>query len=371
MSPLLFFSILVLIIGQGLFLLVAIQLVPNKNKKANRILSLILLIVTVMVLGRLTTQYYHFPVSWRVGTFVESSLFIFGPLIYFYVRRLLFTESKLFRLQQIHYVPLAIYMLCFLWSLSISSKVFSEYYQSGKLNLFYKLLELIGMVSVGFYLIKSFLLLRLSKKHQKEQYASESKVSNFVLVLLISLSIFFLIWGLSYVNRNLQPILGQFINYNVMWISLGGLMYVIGFYSLRQPEILRVYKPNKKMSKVNRLNAKKVTLLNQKLEEKLQQEQLFLDPLISLNSLAKAMETTENDLSWLLNNVYKKNFYGLINEYRVKAFVTLIEQDMHRNNTLFELALDVGFNSKSTFNKAFKTIMNQTPSGYVKQFEQN
>jgi AraC-like DNA-binding protein len=369
MNPLLLSVLLLLIAGQGLFLSVAIQLLPKRNKKANSILSLILLIVTLMLLGRVAISYYYFPGFWRIGTIVELILFIFGPLVYCYVRRLLFTESKLFQLRKVHYIPSALYVLYIVWTFTLSSAQYVEWYRQGKFDEFYKWLEFAGIISSSFYVVKSFLLLRVHSKYEKEQYASQSQVANYLNVLLTALSVFCVLWIFSFVNRNFLPNLNPYINYNIMWISVGGFMFIVGFYCLKQPEILRVYKPKEKQALSNRLNAQEVVLLKEKLDKKLQEEQLFLNSSISLNSLAHTIGTTANNLSWLLNNVYHKTFYQLINEYRINAFLKLIEQDKHKKNTLFVLAMDVGFNSKSTFNKAFKSIMNQTPSNYIKQLK--
>ena len=153
-----------------------------------------------------------------------------------------------------------------------------------------------------------------------------------------------------------------------MWISIGGLMYVIGFYSLFRPEVFRVDKTKHKTSNGNehRLSSQEIENLKEKLQVKLEEEHLFLDSKISLMLLSKAIGTTTNNLSWLLNNVYQKKFYEFINEYRIQAFLELIQQNKHKTTTLFALAMDVGFNSKSTFNKAFKSYTNQTPSAYIK-----
>jgi len=79
--------------------------------------------------------------------------------------------------------------------------------------------------------------------------------------------------------------------------------------------------------------------------------------------------TSTNDLSWLLNNVYQSNFYDYINQHRIAAFLEKIKEKEHKRHTLLFLSMEVGFNSKSTFNKAFKTILQDTPSNYIKKIE--
>ena len=62
-----------------------------------------------------------------------------------------------------------------------------------------------------------------------------------------------------------------------------------------------------------------------------------------------------------------ETFYDFINHYRVKEFVKKVENQEHLKHTILALSMDVGFNSKSTFNKAFKDTMQDTPSNYIKK----
>ncbi|MEO0527365.1 MAG: helix-turn-helix domain-containing protein, partial [Bacteroidota bacterium] len=58
-------------------------------------------------------------------------------------------------------------------------------------------------------------------------------------------------------------------------------------------------------------------------------------------------------------------FYDFINRYRVSDFVEKLKNKEHHEHTLLSLAYDVGFNSKTTFNKAFKKTMDHTPTAYL------
>ena len=189
---------------------------------------------------------------------------------------------------------------------------------------------------------------------------------------MVTLCIFCSLWMVNFTNEYILDNSSlRYFGYGVMWISMGGLIYFLGFYSLSRPEVFMVHKikEQKNAEKSNRLSSEEIQTLQRKLEIALEEHQLYLDSKISLVSLSKAIETTPNNLSWLLNNIYEKKFYVFINEYRVRAFLKLIRECEHKNTTLFALAIDVGFNSKSTFNNAFKLITNQTPSAYIKQHE--
>ena len=100
-------------------------------------------------------------------------------------------------------------------------------------------------------------------------------------------------------------------------------------------------------------------------------EHIYLDSKLTLKTLSEKLETSTNNLSWLLNSVYNCTFYEYINRSRIKAFISKIENGDHKEYTVLALSIDSGFNSKSTFNKAFKAEMNDTPSNYIKKISLN
>lgn len=89
---------------------------------------------------------------------------------------------------------------------------------------------------------------------------------------------------------------------------------------------------------------------------------ILFDPLLSMPKLADAIGATPNQLSHVLNQHLGKSFFDFVNEVRVdEASRLLIEEP---NRTILDIATEVGFNSKSTFNQAFKKITGHTPSNY-------
>ncbi len=101
----------------------------------------------------------------------------------------------------------------------------------------------------------------------------------------------------------------------------------------------------------------------------IEMEKVYQDPDISLNSLAQRLKLSPRNLSQVINEQLKKSFHELINKYRVKeAQKMLTAPDMARQSIL-EIGYEVGFNSKSAFNRAFKHFTRQTPSQYRKEFK--
>jgi AraC-like DNA-binding protein len=93
---------------------------------------------------------------------------------------------------------------------------------------------------------------------------------------------------------------------------------------------------------------------------------LYLNAEITLENLSKQTNIPKHHVTQLLNERFKQNFYSFINEYRIREAVRVLENPSKEINIL-SLAYDCGFNSKSSFNKYFKKITDQTPSSYRKK----
>ena len=61
------------------------------------------------------------------------------------------------------------------------------------------------------------------------------------------------------------------------------------------------------------------------------------------------------------------NFNGFINHHRVEESLKLFDDDQYSNHTIAAIAMEVGFNSISSFNKAFKSQVGKTPQAYRQQ----
>ena len=104
-----------------------------------------------------------------------------------------------------------------------------------------------------------------------------------------------------------------------------------------------------------------------KLKDLLEQEKVFLKNDLTLNHISSKLEISTRNLSQIINEIFQKNFYDLINFYRVeeakKALLT-----HGKNKTILEIIYEVGFNSKSAFNTAFRKNTGLTPSEFKQKF---
>jgi AraC-like DNA-binding protein len=86
---------------------------------------------------------------------------------------------------------------------------------------------------------------------------------------------------------------------------------------------------------------------------------VYRDPNLSLWDLAKHIGVTSAYVSQTLNTTIGSNFFDYINSWRVRDAV---EQLQNSDETILVITYDVGFNSRSSFYKAFKREMGTTPS---------
>lgn len=364
----LFDVILFIGISQGLFLAVALQTVANKNKPANKILSIILFIAAFMLFGRIIYFRFSNQLLHRIAFSADTVIFIFGPLVYLYIRRLTYNEPKEYKLPLYHYIPALLFFVFISWSFFYTPKEFKLLLKSNHIQILfdYFFIQIMAIISNLYYLIKSYQLIKLYKKQEKNNLSYNQNVTSFLHPFLIVIFSIIILWLIGLFNKYLNINL-SFLNYNMIWISIPILVYLVGYYSLKQPDIFRIQlKKTKQKASKKRLDDKILIPLQEKLEHLMDNEKIFLNSDLTLQSLSKKLETSSNNVSWLLNNVHNCTFYDYVNRYRVKAFINKIENGANKEYTLLALSMDSGFNSKSTFNKAFKSEMNDTPTNYIK-----
>ena len=102
-----------------------------------------------------------------------------------------------------------------------------------------------------------------------------------------------------------------------------------------------------------------------KLDHYLSEHPVHLNPELKLGDLAKALGTNASVLSRVINTSHQLNFNDFINARRCATFLEKVEAGEHLQHTLLSLALDSGFNSKSTFNRAFRKQYGKSPKDAV------
>jgi ligand-binding sensor domain-containing protein/AraC-like DNA-binding protein len=93
-------------------------------------------------------------------------------------------------------------------------------------------------------------------------------------------------------------------------------------------------------------------------------EKVYRDEKISVKSLAKALNISSHQLSWLLNEKLKRNFSDYINYHRIEEVKKMLESPGNADETIADMAHEVGFNTMSAFYKAFKKYTGMNPNRY-------
>ncbi len=106
------------------------------------------------------------------------------------------------------------------------------------------------------------------------------------------------------------------------------------------------------------------------MEEYLQNSKVYLNPNLSLKDVAKATGISTNNLSKAINTVLGKNFFDLVNGFRVEMSKDLLREKKEKGYTLEIIAEKCGFNSRITFNNAFRKSTGVTTMQWLKTAEQ-
>ncbi len=93
-------------------------------------------------------------------------------------------------------------------------------------------------------------------------------------------------------------------------------------------------------------------------------EKYFKSSTASLSGLAKSIGESSHHVSQVINESLNKSFFELLASYRIEEAKIILKTDLGKKLTIEEIAEQVGYNSKSAFNTAFKKITSQTPSEF-------
>lgn len=249
---------------------------------------------------------------------------------------------------------------------------------NGELSWSWLIFVVLFLIIEPIYLILSYVLLRRYRKQLLESVSAMDRINlnwlNVLLffwlvsaILLIPIGTMTVSWG--WVSTSLMEMLIEVVS--VIFF------FVIGFYGFKQTTIftnleLNVALAEKTMagnygrSGLSPEQAKEhhVQLLQLMVEKK-----PWLNGELTAGELSQLLGVSTNHLSQILNKEQRQNFFDFINNYRVKEVIRKMEDPTNDHLTLLAIALDSGFNSKTSFNTVFKKIIHQTPSHYYRSLE--
>lgn len=118
---------------------------------------------------------------------------------------------------------------------------------------------------------------------------------------------------------------------------------------------------NSSLSKEDRVS------YQQKILKAIEEEKIYLNHDLTQANFAKKLSLSSHHLSEVFSFEFDKNFYQLINSYRIKEAKKILEQPTNKDYKIIAVAYDAGFKSKTTFNRVFKEQTGYTPTEYRKK----
>ena len=367
--------------GLQAFILIFLLVRKRTNNSANKILAvLVFLLGFSSVIYSFNTlefylQYPHFiRVIWGIPL-------LFGPLIYFYIKRLINKEAYDTQVL-LHFLPY-IFNLIFLLPFFIQSaekKIqILDYFTAsitGGTDYYYYynffLKVIISLISI-WYVKKSLKIVHHHRNNLLDEYSNTEKIRldwlRDILYCFLATSIVFII--VSLINHgDRYP---QF-DYNVYYyLVLFVLIYIISYKALSQPQIINFEQFHLLKQKKNTPTEFKDKMQSSKkaalLKTFMTSDKPYLNGELTASELAVMLQVSRHELSELLNRHLNRNFYDFINDYRVAEFKHRLGDQKNEHLTLLGIAYDSGFNSKTTFNTIFKDRTGLTPSQYKKSLK--
>ena len=341
---------------QCIFLIVIYLLMPNERKHINVFLKFFVVAIMVGLTGKVLYLSGVFGEDSRVIVISEFATLLFGPTIFLFTRSSL-TDRKYQHRDLYHFVPAIFYNIVVIYLFVINIDDPPSYW------------TLVSVIGVGLvfnvvYYVLTLKIFRTVQQKMKEELSYKVR-TQFFTNFLIAVGFCLLCWIILYINGLLQYPIFTRTAWQIVWLSLAIIILFIAYYGMKNPELYRVadLAPKKKYSKSKLSNAD-LDALKIELDSIMLSKKPFLNRKLLKAELAELLGISNPDIARLLNERIGMNFFEFINYHRIKEFIALAKNKDLDHFTLFGIAQEAGFNSKTTFNKAFKDLMGTTPRDY-------
>ena len=297
---------------------------------------------------------------------LSNPFFLFNPAIYLYTCSLTNKKFTLKWIQLLHLLPYIIFEgLAYL----LREKLDVENFFKHDSTFFFRMAFMVASsLSWIIYSTLSVLKVHIHRIHLKDEFSTldSYKRISWLLFVLIAYILYWMgtvmLGVLNYFKITDQIIL----NFNYSFLL--GLLYILGFYGLKQELIFYDNQPEENGSngkyKYSRLQGKFKKELQKKILEYFEKEKPYLDSELTIGKLSGELNVSRHVLTEVLNTVFNKNFYQFVNEYRVEAVKQMLSDTKKNILSIEAIGYECGFNSKSTFFSVFKSLTGKTPTQY-------
>jgi AraC-like DNA-binding protein len=327
----------------GLILSCYFLFFTTKKHLSNYLLGALLLVLSIRI-GKSVAYFFDYSLPKIYLQLGLTACFFIGPFLYFFLKS---------EIRQIKKLPNSWMGQLALWLVTIAA-VGSVYPYERFPSLWGHYIIPLIYLQWGLYIVFSVFLLNplLKKMARKEALKTFEK---WVLTICGGVLLLFA----SYVWAILNITKGSYI-LGALCFSL--LIYLIVFTVLYRKKTNELSSFSAQKYTDRKRNEEEAQLIIDKLNRVMTEKELFKNPNLKVNDLAKEINISGHELSQLLNDNLEKNFSLFVNEYRINEACKLLSENLPL--TVDAIGDEVGFNSKSTFFAAFKKIKGLTPGAY-------
>lgn len=360
-----FLSVLYLYAGfLGFYIFLILVLKKKVDRKGNLLIGLFVLFHSLFILHLslyVINYQYHLPHSLFIST---TFSFLYGPLLYFYFKRVTF-NYKFRWWDSLHLIP-SIVLLAYImpyYMMTANEKFNVIFDKEGFLLPGAYTIITIKILSLAVY---AFLIYRIYLSNKAPSNAEDKNKMlwqrNIMAINFVYLASYIVYAGI--ITKII--IVPSLIHLQIL--VMVGLVFYVAYISHERPEIFKG--TVKLVDPIDLFKYKKSGLtpgfsedLKEKLLHLMEEEKVYRVNTINLDSLAEKLDTTRHNTSQVINEHFGLNFFEFINKYRIEEASEILKnkEDM----SIIEVAYEVGFNNKVTFNKSFKKIHAKTPSQFL------
>lgn len=352
----------------GFFFSIILSLTKTGNRNAKLFIASFIGINALFILDFViysSNFHLRFPHAYRISSWVAL---LFGPLLYFYFKSIV-RNFNFKKKNSIHFLPTFVLLLV----------LFPVYNQSAtdKIKLMLEITDTQRSIDILIFISKTISLTLYAFFIWKLEFLGQviKTYNNSIAIWVKSLYKIYIAYIVSYVIYGISAYiiytnLSSFI-YHFQIAVISAMVIYIAYMAYIQPNIFN----NKHVSLKERLFSEKyrksglTESLSNELKENLihllKEDKVYKQSDINLELLSKQLNTTRHNTSQIINEHFNMNFFELINKFRINEAKRLFREDLNGNLNIIDVAYEVGYNNKVTFNKAFKKETSLTPSDFI------
>jgi len=358
-------------VAQALLLAAALLTVKRGNIIANRFLAALVIVIAICVGGATMATDRFIPQYPHLLKIQDPFMLLGAPLLFLYVRTLIKGRAGSGKKDLLHFLPFA---LCFLGLLPF-------YFQSAEAKLFsvgsnYDFWARWGFIRSATLIIQFIIYLSLiarsfldyRRKLKRQTSPGEESALFQVRFMLATLTVIWVFGTLKFLLTESFPAYNTETVDLLIPASLSLFVYAMGYLGLRRPEVLtgREDLPPPRRYEKSTLTVERADTYLQRLIDLMNTEKPYMDGSLTLQKLAKALAISPHHLSQTINEQLNQSFVDFINAYRIEEAKRMLVDPEKKHFSILAVSEEVGFNSKSAFNTAFKRHANMTPSEFRK-----